>query len=96
VRLDLRTLGRLAATCRLLQYGQSSSHTPNPIEDALRLCAERSGWSKALQVEARGAVKYLLRFAWQDGMEFYYISAGLFGPISHFVDSGASVGWNTI
>jgi len=43
VRLEARDLGRLAATCRLLLYDQSSPQTPNPVEAALRLRAGLSG-----------------------------------------------------
>jgi hypothetical protein len=32
VRLEPPTLGRLAATCRLLQYGQRSLQSPNLVE----------------------------------------------------------------
>jgi hypothetical protein len=37
MRVVVRDLGRLASTCRLLQYGQSSPQTPNPVENALRV-----------------------------------------------------------
>jgi hypothetical protein len=63
VRFKARDLVPLAASCRLLQYGQSSPQTPNPVEDALRLRARLDGWSETLPVDARGAVKYFLRLA---------------------------------
>lgn len=92
VRLEARDLGRLAATCRLLQYGQSSpQQAPNPVEDALRLRAGLSGWSRTLPVESRGVVRYFLRLAWQHGLEFHAISASHFDPISLFVDSSGSL-----
>jgi alpha-tubulin suppressor-like RCC1 family protein len=91
VRLEVPALGHLAATCRLLQYGQSSPQTPNPVEDALRLRAKLLGWSRTLPVDSRRAVKYLLRLAWQDHLEFNSISAGRWHPVSFFVDSGGSL-----
>jgi hypothetical protein len=60
VRLELDALGCLAATCRLLQYDQSSPQTPSPVEDSLKLRAELSGWSRTLPVDARVAVRYFL------------------------------------
>jgi hypothetical protein len=90
VRLELRDLGHLAATCRLLQYGKSSPQTPNPVEDALRLRTELSGWSGTLSVDPRLAIKCLLRLAWQDDLEFQSITADRLFPISYFIDpSGA-------
>jgi hypothetical protein len=92
VRLEARDLGSLAATCRLLQYGQSPlPQTPNPVEDALRLRTQLNGWSGTLPVGARGAVKYFLRLAWQHELEFHLISASRTGPVSLFVDSGGSL-----
>jgi hypothetical protein len=92
VRLEARDLKCLAATCRLLQYGQSSlPQTRNPVEDALRLQAQLNGWSGTLPVDARGAVKYFLRLAWQNELEFHLISASRTCPISLFVDSGGSL-----
>jgi hypothetical protein len=92
VRLDPHALGRLAATCRLLQHGQRSPESPpNPVEDALRLRAEQNGWSRTLPVDARKAVKSLLRLAWQHNLEFHSISAGCFCPASLFLDSGGSL-----
>jgi hypothetical protein len=88
-RLELRDLSHFAATCRLLQYGQNSPQTPNPVEDALRLRIGLSGWSRTLPVNLRGAIKYLLRLAWQDDLEFCSISTDRFRPISYFVDSDA-------
>jgi hypothetical protein len=87
VRLDLHALGRLAVTCRLLQYGQSSPHTFNPVEDALIFLAVLHGWSRTLPVDARNAVKCLLRLALQGDLESQSISADMFFPISLFVDS---------
>lgn len=74
---QLPDIGRLAAACRLLQYGQSTTHAFTPIEDALRLRTERRGWSvpRPLPVETREAVKYLLRLAWQDGLQFHCMAA---------------------
>jgi hypothetical protein len=57
VRLMVRDLGRLAATCRLLQYGQSSPLMPNPVENALRLRAGLRGWRRTLPVDSRVAVR---------------------------------------
>jgi hypothetical protein len=62
-RLGMRDLARLAATCRLLQFGRSSPQTPNPVEDALWLRTGLRGWSRTLRVDSRGAIKYLLRLA---------------------------------
>jgi hypothetical protein len=54
-RLEVDDLRRVAATYRLLQYGQSSPQTPNAVEDALRLQAGPGFWtSGALPVNARG------------------------------------------
>jgi alpha-tubulin suppressor-like RCC1 family protein len=91
VRLDARALVCLAATCRLLQYGQSSPQTPNPVEDVLRLRAELCGWSRTLPVDSRRAVEFLLRSAWRDDLEFLSVSASRFHPVSFFVDSGGSL-----
>jgi hypothetical protein len=91
VRLEARDIGRLAATCRLLQYGQSSPQTPNPVEVFLRYRARLDGWSGTLPVDARRAVQYFLRIAWQDELEFHSISAGQEQPISFFVDDGGSL-----
>jgi hypothetical protein len=91
MRLGPRDLGHLAATCRLLHYGQSSPLTPNPVEDALRFQARQRGWSRALPVDARAAVKHLLRLARQDDLEFRSISAGRELPISFLVDSAGSL-----
>jgi hypothetical protein len=90
VRWKLHDLGRLAATCRLLQYGQSSPQTPNPVEDALLLVGQR-GWSRTLPVDPRVAIRYFLRLAWQDDLEFHSISAGCDYPVSLFVDAGGSL-----
>jgi hypothetical protein len=75
MRLDSYDLVYLAATCRLLQNSQSSPQTPNPVEDALRLREEQRGWSRALPVASRGAVRYFLRLARQDELQFHSISA---------------------
>jgi hypothetical protein len=91
VRLDSYALARLAATCRLLQYSQSSPQTPSPVEDALWLRAELRGWSRTLPVASRGAVRYFLRLARQDELEFHSISASWFHPISLFVDAAGSL-----
>lgn len=88
VQLETRALGRLAATCRLLQYAQSSPETPNPVE---RLRIELHGWSRTLPVDARWAVKSLLRLAWQADLENHCICADRERPISLFVDSGGSL-----
>jgi hypothetical protein len=89
VRLKTHDLRNLAA-CGLLRYGQSSPQAPNPVEDALRLCARLSGWSRTLPVDSHVAVGYFLRLARQDDMEFHSISAS-HDPISLFVDSGGSM-----
>jgi hypothetical protein len=91
VRLDLRSLGRVAATCRLLQYGPSSPPTPSPVEDALRLRAELRGRSRTLPVSPHVAIKYLLRLLRQDDMDFHTISAGSARPVSFFVDLRGSL-----
>jgi hypothetical protein len=91
VRLEARDIGRLAATCRLLQYGQSSPQAPNPVEHALRLQARLDGWSGTLPVNARGAVRYFLRLAWQGELEFHPISASQGLPTSFFVGAGGSL-----
>jgi hypothetical protein len=90
VRLKARDLGRLAATCRLLQYGHRSLQTPSPVEDALRLRARLRGWSRTLPVNWRGAVKYFLRLARQDELEFHSIAASQ-SPMSLFVDSDGAL-----
>jgi hypothetical protein len=43
LRLELPAIRYLAASCRLLQYGQSATQAFTPIEDALRLRSERRG-----------------------------------------------------
>jgi hypothetical protein len=91
VRLELLTLCRLASTCRLLHCGQTSPQTPNPVEDTHRLRAGLRGWSRTLPVDPRVAIKYLLRLAWQDDLEFHSLSAGRYYPISFFVHSGGSL-----
>jgi hypothetical protein len=91
VRLEARALVCLAATCRLLQHGQRSPHTPNPLEDALRLRAWLRGWSKTLPMDAREVINYLLRLAWQDEVESRSIFAGRSSPISFFVDAAGSL-----
>lgn len=83
-RLEARALVCLASTCQLLQYSRSSPRTPNPVEDALRLRAGLRGWSRTLPVGGRGAIKCLLRLAWQDDLEFKPIFAGCSGPMSLF------------
>jgi hypothetical protein len=88
VRLPASALSCLAATCRLLQYGKSSPQTPNPLEVALWRLARLRGWSQTLQVDPRGAVKCLLRLAWQDELKSVSISASRFHPVSLFVDLG--------
>jgi hypothetical protein len=90
-RLKARSLVCLASTCRLLQHSQSSAQTPNSLEDALRLRACLRGWSRTLPVDARGAIRHLLRLAWQDDLEFQSICAGRSDSASFFVDSGDSL-----
>jgi hypothetical protein len=83
-RLELRDVRRLAAFCRLLRYGQT-----NPIKDALWLRPELKGWTipRPLQAETRGTVHFLLRLAWQDGLEFHCIAAPPETLMSLFVNT---------
>jgi hypothetical protein len=89
--LEVNHLRRVSATCRLLQYGQSSPQTPNPVETALRLQAGRSFWTP---VNAREAVRELLRHvlsrkARQD-LQLVSIAAAIGQSLlSIFVDSEA-------
>jgi hypothetical protein len=58
--LEVCDLSRLAATCRLLHYGQRSPEAPNPVEDVLRL---RTGPPRAEPVDSRNVVRELLLYA---------------------------------
>jgi hypothetical protein len=90
-RLDTRILARLAATCRLLRYGQSSPQTPNAVEDALRHRTGSGGWSSPLPVDSREAVRELLthvraRIARRD-QQLLSVAVGMECPLSLFIDS---------
>lgn len=94
VRLAARELGRLIATSRLLRHGFPQTPSPaedSPAEDVLRLRAGLNGWSRTLPVSSRGAIKYFLRLAWQEQLEFHSISPSHYSPMSLFVDSGGSL-----
>jgi hypothetical protein len=89
LRLELPAIRYLAASCRLLQYGQSATQAFTPIEDALRLRSERRGWSipRPLPVKASEAVNCFLRLAWQDGLEFYCMATAPETHLSLFVNT---------